>query len=1006
MTRRTLATALSAALLIAGPVAVASPGGGDPPGSTAQTEVLELPDGERALLRLQLPDRDALEELVDSGADIAALPATSPDTRGDRVLVDLVLTGTELAELQAQGATVVQVIQREGDATRHFEASREAAQRQHQVGLSATTASAEPQDTLTFDHAYWWTSGEQTFVQVQVSTSAAMDPDLEITVEYETEGGDTGSFELSRYVDAGEYLFHYHLPASVPGTPVSLTATSSEGGTATAEPEWWPGSEAPELPGGYQHDFIDSYMTPAEIDERMDRLAEQYPDLVEIIELPHQTHGYARTAKGYVGDPDSAAIVLESVALGAEGMNGTEVQTLDPGAPDQPLSAEYDDGLLLISLATDSSGQVTSTTEEVAAYLNEELSETFSAFVPEGSEGQPMPLDNDARLVDGLDATHLSPEGSTVRAMRIGVHRDGSRPGVYTYSQEHAREWVTPLANMEFAERMLANAATDEETGQLLEEVEIFVLPVVNPDGANYSFYDYNFQRTNMSNHCEGTDRDPAYEDSWGVDINRNYAVGSVFDGYVGGSLNCLSGTYAGTGELSEAEANNVVEIAEQFPNITHAINVHSYGGYFMWSPGAYKMPGRVPLPLPEPEVAEEFHVASQRIIGAIAGHRGTVTWPSNTGPVVDVLYSAAGNSGDHLFYEHDIYAWDFEVGNDLWNEEEQRWEGVGFQPPFEEAHPESQEYAAGLVELVRIAADDAPVHRLSGEDRYSTSVAIGQEAFPESETAVLVSGAEARMVDGLVAGPLGMHLEAPVLLTRPDLLPSAVVQDLTDRGVTDVVVVGGEAAVNDAVVETLEDLDIEVERVFGSDRYGTAVAVAQELDAGDEVIVSSGEAGRLVDALAVSGPAADTGTPVLLVRQNHVPKVTAEALEDYDSSLAIGGSAAISEEVLDALPDAQRIAGEDRWTTATAIADHFVAEGMDATSVAISSGTNEHLVDALPGGTLGEVVLLSRTDALPSATIGWLEGSPETTHAWVLGGDSAVAEEVLDTLRAMLSTE
>ncbi|WP_109474323.1 M14 family zinc carboxypeptidase [Ornithinimicrobium cavernae] len=1006
MTRRTIATALSAALLVAGPFAVASPGDGDPPGATAEAEAIQLPDDERALLRLELPDRAALEQLVRDGADVAAVPATSPDTRGDRVLVDLVLSGRELEALEAEGATVVQVIQREGEGTRNFEASREAAARQHAVGLSSTTAGAEPQDTLTFDHAYWWTSGEQTFVQVQVATSAELDPDLEITVEWETETGETGTFSLFRYEDADEYLFHFHLPQSVPDVPVSLTATSSEGGTATAVPEAWPGSEPPETPSGYQQDFIDSYMTPADVNERMDRLVQQYPDLVEVIELPHQTHGYSRTAKSHVGDPESAAIVVESVEPGTEGMNGTVVRVIDPGAADSPLSAVYADGTLTISLATDALGLVTSTTEEVSAYLNEQFPDTFSAFVEEGSEGQQMPTVEEAVLDDGLDASHLSPEGSTVRALRIGVHRDGSRPGVYTYSQEHAREWVTPLVTMEFAERMLANAATDEETARLLEEVEIFVLPVVNPDGANYSFYDYNFQRKNLSDHCEGTDRDPANEDRWGVDVNRNYAVGSVFDGYVGGSLECLSGTFAGTGELSEAEANNVVAIAEQFPNITHAINVHSYGGYFMWSPGAYAMPGRVPLPVPGPEVAEEFMDAAQRIVGAISAHRGTMTWPSNTGPVVDVLYSAAGNSGDHLFYEHDIYAWDFEVGNDLWNEEEQGWDGVGFQPPFEEAHPESQEYAAGLVELVRIAADAAPVHRLSGADRYSTSVAIGQQAFPESQTAVLVSGAEAGMVDGLVAGPLGRHLESPVLLTRPDLLPSVVAQDLTDRGVTDVVVVGGDSAVNASVVDTLTGMGIEVERVSGSDRYGTAAAVAEQLGAGGEVVVSSGESGRLVDALAVSGPAAATGTPVLLVQRDHVPNVTAEALDGYESSLAIGGDVAISDETLAELPDAERVSGADRWTTATAIADHYAGEGMDVSSVAISSGTNDHLVDALPGGTLGELVLLARPDALPSATTGWLEASTGTEHAWVLGGDGAVGEAVMDTLRGLLTAE
>jgi len=80
------------------------------------------------------------------------------------------------------------------------------------------------------------------------------------------------------------------------------------------------------------------------------------------------------------------------------------------------------------------------------------------------------------------------------------------------------------------------------------------------------------------------------------------------------------------------------------------------------------------------------------------------VTWPAQTGPVADVLYSAAGNSADELYYNDGIFAWDFEVGNDLWNSQTQQWEGVGFQPPFAEAHGEAMEYASGLVELVRVA--------------------------------------------------------------------------------------------------------------------------------------------------------------------------------------------------------------------------------------------------------------------------------------------------------------
>jgi hypothetical protein len=115
-----------------------------------------------------------------------------------------------------------------------------------------------------------------------------------------------------------------------------------------------------------------------------------------------------------------------------------------------------------------------------------------------------------------------------------------------------------------------------------------------------------------------------------------------------------------------------------------------------------------VTLPRPSIDEAKVFRDSARRIVGAIASERGTDAWPSNTGPVADVLYSAAGNSADALYYDLGIVAWNFEVGNDLSDAESGEWDSVGFQPPYSEAHAESQEYASGLVELLRVARDYA----------------------------------------------------------------------------------------------------------------------------------------------------------------------------------------------------------------------------------------------------------------------------------------------------------
>jgi hypothetical protein len=690
--RRCWAATAAAAVLTAGLLVHPGTSAAAPPARAAAAPAVTLAAGETALVRFRLPDEKMFTDLVAAGADIAARPRTSPG----QVLADLVVTADQLSALTARGAVAVQLIHRASDGARLLAESRR-------------TTRVLAEDTLQFLQAYWWTTAGRTFVQTQVATTASDDPDVEITVTWRTADGATGSYPLVRFEDAGEYQYHYALPQPLPAQPVSLTATSSLGGHSRAvTPAVWPGVTPPALPSAYQKDFIDAYMTPTDVSARIRRLGRQYPDLVDVVDLPNRTQGYRRTAVAYLGDPAAAAVVVESVRFGDQGMNGVQVRTVDPGRANRPLSATYRDRVLTISLATDAGGKVISTTDDVAAFITARYPQRFRAFVEEGSAGVPMPVTGPARLDDGLDGAEVPTRPWTVQALRIGAVRDGSKVGVLAYSQEHAREWATPLVTLEFAERLLANYATDAATRELMNAVEVFVVPTVNPDGANYSFHDFNFQRKNLVNHCTGAQRDPRFRDQWGVDVNRNYAVGSLFDGYVGASTNCLSGVYAGTGELSEAESRNVVALAEAHPNIRYSMNVHSYGGYFMWSPGAYKAEGRVTLPRPSIDEQKYFLDSARRIVAAISTERGTVTWPSYTGPVADVLYSAAGNSADHLYYDLGITAWNFEVGNDRWNETTQQWEAVGFQPPFPEAHAESQEYASGLLELVRVARDRA----------------------------------------------------------------------------------------------------------------------------------------------------------------------------------------------------------------------------------------------------------------------------------------------------------
>lgn len=91
-------------------------------------------------------------------------------------------------------------------------------------------------------------------------------------------------------------------------------------------------------------------------------------------------------------------------------------------------------------------------------------------------------------------------------------------------------------------------------------------------------------------------------------------------------------------------------------------------------------------------------------------------------------------------------------------------------------------------------------VVRVSGDDRYRTSVALSKRTYPDgAPVAFLATGAN--FPDGLAAGPAAGVKGGPVLLTRSTCIPTAVAEEITRLGAEQVFVIGGAGAITDAVV-------------------------------------------------------------------------------------------------------------------------------------------------------------------------------------------------------------
>ena len=380
-----------------------------------------------------------------------------------------------------------------------------------------------------------------------------------------------------------------------------------------------------------------------------------------------------------------------------------------------------------VGLATDSAGAVTSTAAQVVAALNAypPFADVATASLYRTSPGDGVVAAGlVSPLSDLLRAPATFPRGPQDQWMlRIGKHRDASKVGIFLYCQEHGNEIATSGVCLETAERLLRNYGRDVETTELVDGLDIFIVPQINGDGATHSLYDSN-RRTNLSNHCEDTIRfpaketDPAARNNWGVDLNRNFSRGSVFDGYFGASAtDCTNGNFAGLFEFSEPETRNESWVQTTFRNIKFVNNIHSSGGYFMWPPGAYVAAGRVPLPYPPYGTLNYFDQTGKEVLDRIKSHRGTAIRPQQTGPVIDVLYSAAGNSADEAYYSNGIIGYDFEIGAQHYNDTGSGTPtcNPGQQPPFgdstndcldNEGFHEAMEFASGNYGLLEEALE------------------------------------------------------------------------------------------------------------------------------------------------------------------------------------------------------------------------------------------------------------------------------------------------------------
>jgi len=308
-----------------------------------------------------------------------------------------------------------------------------------------------------------------------------------------------------------------------------------------------------------------------------------------------------------------------------------------------------------------------------------------------------------------------SVEGRTSRALKI-ASGGGQRRGVLFLGGVHAREVVNPDLLVSFALDVCQAYASgsgltfgaksyDSAIVKLIvEAMDVFVFPLVNPDGRDYVQAPGGDVWWRKNRHFD------LATGCYGVDLNRNFDF--LWSSGIGTSADpCDYQIYKGAGPFSEPESRNVRWLLDTYPQIAAMIDIHSYSDDLLYPWGdaddqttdpsknfqnpAYDglrgVPGSTVYGEYIPQADLDWFTATGNAVEtAIQAVRGAayIVKPSIG------LYPTSATSQDYSYSRHfvdgtksRVYAYTLETGTE-------------FQPPYSEAINIITEVSSGLTQF------------------------------------------------------------------------------------------------------------------------------------------------------------------------------------------------------------------------------------------------------------------------------------------------------------------
>jgi hypothetical protein len=241
-----------------------------------------------------------------------------------------------------------------------------------------------------------------------------------------------------------------------------------------------------------------------------------------------------------------------------------------------------------------------------------------------------------------LSSAGRSFEGRELNVIKISDNAgsDENEPEVLFTCNQHAREHLTTEMCLHIVRRLIHGYPSDPAIRNLVDTREIYVIPSVNPDGAEYDISGGRYHSWRKNRQGQGTD------------INRNWGYQW---GCCGGSSGVpTSETYRGPSAFSAPEARAVADFVGSrtvggVQQIKAHIDFHTYSELVLWPYGYTYSDTAAGMSAAE---AKRF----QELGGQMAATNGYTAQQSSD------LYLTDGSINDWMWFNHKILSFTFEM--------------------------------------------------------------------------------------------------------------------------------------------------------------------------------------------------------------------------------------------------------------------------------------------------------------------------------------------------------